>query len=150
MSTDLTLTADDELQFEPPAQSPDELLARTRAAFPLPSASEFPDPPAGWSLVAFPAPGVASYEVTRVIRSGDPAARGPGLEVCGINAVAFHGFPAETLALSRAGVRGFRDEQGMALRITYRFDYRADGWCGSPLGGKVPVCDFHRLPWGRD
>lgn len=105
-----------------------------------------PPPPPGWRFAPCYTPGVTSYHVTKLYRHGDRPSYGPGMELGGVNADAFHGFPAGTLCLNVEGIRAVVGERGTeGMRITYRLDYRTEGW----TEGVAPLIDFARLPWGE-
>lgn len=118
-------------------------LVETEPAPPVPL-----PPPPGWAIVPCHTPGVVGYQVTRQFRFESQAPYGPGMELGGANATEFHGFPRATLVLSHVPeIQAIVGERGVdGMRITYRFDYRPEGWGAYP----IPLMDFARLPWGTD
>ncbi len=118
-------------------------IQRRKAAASAPPPDPPPLPP-GWHIVAHPTPDVIAYEVRALLPMDyRPAVTGPGVEMVGLNAVEFHGFPPETLEIGRVGMQV---EFGVGYRLTYRFHYKPEGW--RLPGSLVPVFDFHRLPLG--
>lgn len=103
--------------------------------------------PDGWRIVPHIDPNLVAYEVTREIDLSawrDPCGS-PGLEMCGLNATQFRGFPPETLDIGSVEIRLFNavGKPNMA-RLLYRFLYKPGGW--RRPGDRRPVFDFHRLP----
>ncbi len=103
-----------------------------------------PPAPPGWTLLP-PSGDHASYEVRRPL-CDRTSTFGPGIEFCGVNATEFHGFPAGTLSIGGCRVGMTSTDPRDRFTLTYRFDYRANGW--QRPGATLPACDFHRLPWG--
>ena len=126
-----------------------ELLMRCVGRQPKPEVIPDPPPaPAGWTIVPCGTPGITSYEVETVVPQDWIRPGGPGqLELVGLNALEFHGFPPETLAIGRCNVRAFMRGGFRLFKITYRFDYWHKGWQISGPARK-PVFDYARLPLG--
>ncbi len=71
---------------------------------------------------------------------------GPGsMEMVGVNALAYHEFPPETLEIGHVDVRM---ETARDIRITYRFNFNPQGW--RRPGATIPAFDYHRLPFAAD
>jgi hypothetical protein len=112
------------------------------AAPPEPS----PPLPPGWQIVAHPKPGIIAYEVRGLLPMDYRTPHsGIGIEMVGLNATEFHGFPPETLEIGKVDVRL---EFGVGYRLIYRLHYKPGGW--QLAGGSIPVFDYHRLPLGSE
>lgn len=109
-----------------------------------------PSTPPGWQIVPHTTPGVTAYEVLSIVpplHSQQPRLPdGLGsIDMVGLNASEFYGFPPETLEIGRVDLR-FMSAGG--LRLTYRFHFNPAGW-RRPCS-LIPSFDFHRLPLGTE